>query len=64
MQNWDLFLALGLSLDALCFGRGGGYGITSTLMTFFSASSLSYILEKRITKDEHGGIRSGGTIDS
>ncbi|XP_065625774.1 receptor-like protein 7 [Quercus suber] len=58
------FLALGLSLDPLCIGRGGGYGITSTLMTFFSASSLSCILEKRIAEDEHGGIRSGGTIDS
>ncbi|KAF3947617.1 hypothetical protein CMV_026274 [Castanea mollissima] len=54
---------LELSLDLLCFGRGGGYGITSTLMTFFSASSLSCILEKNIIKDEQRGIRSEGTID-
>ena len=64
MQNWDLLLALGLSLDPLCFGRGGGYGITRTLMTFFPASLLTCILEKNMAEDEHRRIRSGGTVDS
>ena len=64
MQNRDFLLALGLSLDPLCFGRGGGCGISKTLMTFFPESFLTCILEKNMVEDEHRQIRSGGTIDS
>ena len=48
---------LGIVIGPLMFWKSGGYGITSTLMTFFSASSLSCILEKNIIKDEHSKER-------
>jgi hypothetical protein len=62
--NWDLFLALELSLGLLCSGRGGGYGITNMLMTFFSRSSLDCILEKNTIKGADIEIRGQGTSPS
>ncbi|KAK7844612.1 hypothetical protein CFP56_010678 [Quercus suber] len=48
--------ALGWSLGRLCFGRGGGYGITNVLMTFFSGSFLSCTLWHVWMLKKGGGV--------
>ena len=60
--NWDLSSVLGWSLGRLCFGRGGGYDITNTLMTFFSRSFLSSTLGgKKTIKSNDKGFECRGT---